>query len=202
MIETRNIGTRFAFRVNGLPHGEPRHRHVVATGRVYTDTSHKAHAWKKSVRAAALDSLSLLSAPIEPIIPLGTPISLDLFFTFPRPAKHHVARDKAREIRENAPAHHTAKPDADNLAKAVMDSLANWPKHAKPILWGDDSVVSDLSISKRYGDHPGAVVRVFSPDPLKVIAPFFIEQQKPERSHDGQDQRIETQGRCCDRCDQ
>lgn len=40
---------------------------------------------------------------------------------------------------------HTAKPDADNLAKAVLDAMT------RAGAWKDDSQVSSLRVMKYYG---------------------------------------------------
>ena len=45
------------------------------------------------------------------------------------------------------------KPDLDNVAKAVLDALNG-------IAYIDDAAVTDLTISKRYGERPCVVVRL------------------------------------------
>ena len=52
---------------------------------------------------------------------------------------------------------HTKKPDADNLAKAVLDSLNG-------LIWVDDAQVCELSVSKwiAAGDErAGVTVRIY-----------------------------------------
>ena len=55
---------------------------------------------------------------------------------------------------------HTKKPDADNVAKAVLDALNGYA-------YPDDSAVSKLSVEKVYSDPPGVYVQITGeiPDP-------------------------------------
>jgi Holliday junction resolvase RusA-like endonuclease len=48
----------------------------------------------------------------------------------------------------------TSKPDADNLAKAVLDALTDVSA------WTDDSLVVSLSIVKTYGSETGCEVQI------------------------------------------
>lgn len=45
----------------------------------------------------------------------------------------------------------TKKPDADNIAKAIMDGMAG-------IVYEDDAQVARVSCRKRYGEEPGVYV--------------------------------------------
>lgn len=45
------------------------------------------------------------------------------------------------------------KPDADNILKAVGDGING-------VVWRDDSLAVDASVTKRYADKPGLVVSV------------------------------------------
>jgi len=47
-------------------------------------------------------------------------------------------------MKPKAPERHTSKPDADNLAKAVMDVLTRLGA------WTDDALVWDLSVKRRW----------------------------------------------------
>lgn len=47
---------------------------------------------------------------------------------------------------------HTARPDADNLAKGVMDCLENAG------IFADDSRIARLELHKIYGPKPGAII--------------------------------------------
>jgi Holliday junction resolvase RusA-like endonuclease len=48
---------------------------------------------------------------------------------------------------------HTAKPDADNIAKLVGDALNG-------IAWRDDAQIARATVEKFYGDEPRLAVRI------------------------------------------
>lgn len=181
-MKTREIGTSIAFRVLGDPVGEPRHRYDPRSGRHHPDDRKmRARHWKMAIRSAACGALEIPFAPTHPVVPAGVPVAVWLVFMFPRPKFHFVARDPARgEVKKTAPHEHTAKPDADNLAKAVLDALGPWPKEA--IFWSDDSVVSQLTIEKRYTalDTPGVRIQIRSPHSMTVRSRAFLEPSKQE----------------------
>jgi Holliday junction resolvase RusA-like endonuclease len=77
---------------------------------------------------------------MKPAQPLGCPLAVRLDFYFPRPKKHF----KKAALRDNAPLWYVAKPDADNLAKAVLDALTAVG------FWHDDNQVAKLSVRKLY----------------------------------------------------
>ena len=116
------------FFVAGEPLGEPRTRARgmmiggKARARVYRDTG--ADVWKQAVARAASDFV-----PKEPI---DVPVGVTLGFVMPRP------KSRKKDV------WHTAKPDADNLAKAVLDVLT------KCGVWVDDSRVAFLHATKSY----------------------------------------------------
>jgi Holliday junction resolvase RusA-like endonuclease len=124
--------------IPGDPVAQPRPR-ARATGRgVYDDG--RADPWKDRVRmmaAAAVQGAQAGSWPIR------GPVAVELEF---RATRSPIAR-----------------PDADNLAKAVLDALG--PGRAgsdtsrgrgrwAPLLWHDDAQVTDLVVRKRQGE-PG-----------------------------------------------
>lgn len=133
-----------SFFVKGSPISSPRPR----AGRygVYHDP--KADAWKGLIhftftmkKRGKLDS------------PMTGPVELNLQFLFARPKK-----DAVRFWRE-------AKPDLDNLEKAVMDTLT------EANAWHDDAQVVRLQSIKRYalpdeteGVHVELVSLPFAPD--------------------------------------
>lgn len=52
---------------------------------------------------------------------------------------------------------HAKKPDVDNLAKALFDSISNAGYNKvdkKGIVWTDDSIVCDLRARKKYSPNP------------------------------------------------
>ena len=54
---------------------------------------------------------------------------------------------------------HTAKPDADNIAKAALDAIQG-------VVFRDDSQVTGLIVRKSYGDIPGVTIRVRALDAM------------------------------------
>ena len=67
---------------------------------------------------------------------LQGPLSITVHCLFPRP-KSKVWKTKLMESYW-----HTAKPDFDNVTKAVCDALNG-------LAWGDDSQIAQATISKR-----------------------------------------------------
>ena len=118
--------------IRGLPKGQPRARatRFGAHARVYNPGD--ADGWKTIVRtetAALWDKVQFEGA-----------VRLELNFFMARP-KHHYNK---KGLKPNAPRYHTSRPDADNLAKSVMDALSNLG------VWKDDCQVSCLSVTKFY----------------------------------------------------
>lgn len=121
-----SISDTRTFFVLGEPAGEPRARARgmliggKARARVYRDTS--TDGWKGAVADVAQRE--------APSAPIDAPVEVTLVFHMPRP------KSKRRQR------WHTAKPDADNLAKSVLDTMTRcgW--------WVDDSRVSVLIVRK------------------------------------------------------
>lgn len=88
------------------------------------------------------------------------PLRLVLAFVMPRPKSHF---NRHGEVKSSAPSWHESKPDADNLAKAVMDAITQMQ------VWRDDSQVVQLEVGKGYGTRSGCFVvlgNASSTDPL------------------------------------
>lgn len=86
--------------------------------------------------------------------PLDCALSVQLDFVLPRPQR---LRWKSRPMPSEP---HTSKPDAENLAKSVLDALSQ-------IVWVDDSRIYELVARKRVaaGDeapHVRVTVRIVS----------------------------------------
>lgn len=71
-------------------------------------------------------------------------VSLALTFHRPRPKSHYRTGRHAGELRPDAPAYPTSKPDTIKLARAIEDALTG-------IVWQDDSQVVDHVLRKRWG---------------------------------------------------
>ena len=115
--------------IAGAPKAQPRVR-AFARGRharVYTPDT--ADAWKQAV---------VLALRAETWEPFAGAVGVSLDFVLPRPQR----------LKDRLMVWHTAKPDADNLAKAVLDACS------QAELWSDDAQVAHLAASKRYAN-PG-----------------------------------------------
>lgn len=141
-----------AFFVSGEPKGQPRPRAFARkmggkfVARVFDCGT--AEAWKSAIAAEA--------AQHKPAAPISGPVRLRIAFHLPRPKGHYIAGKPERGLKADAPRWHTGKPDADNLAKAVMDALTQcgW-------FWLDDAQVSVLTAAKLYADSgTGAQVEI------------------------------------------
>jgi len=136
-----------AFDVYGIPKGQPRPRAFVnkKTGRARVYDGGEAEGWKGSIAMAARDHL--------PPCPIDSPIRVAVSFFFPRPARLLRKRDPDGVIP------HTAKPDSDNAAKAVLDCLTSIG------MWRDDALVCSLIAEKNYaarGQASGALIQIFT----------------------------------------
>jgi Holliday junction resolvase RusA-like endonuclease len=63
-----------------------------------------------------------------------------LMFFFRRPKSHY---GKGGHVKASAPVCHVSKPDADNLAKLVLDRITRGGR-----IWRDDSQVAKLHVEK------------------------------------------------------
>lgn len=132
-----------SFFVAGEPKGQPRPRAFARkmggkfVARVFD--SGTAEAWKSAIAAEASQH--------KPAAPLSGPVRLRICFYIQRPKGHYTAGKIERGLRATSPHYHTGKPDADNLAKAVMDALTQcgW-------FWVDDAQVAVLTAAKLYAD--------------------------------------------------
>lgn len=98
---------------------------------------------------AAKDMLDSLLLPHQPPEPIAGPVWLELEFTWPWLRSHGK---RLRASRPSVP--HTSKPDCSNLAKTLEDRLV-----ALRFI-EDDRKVTQLLVSKRWGNHPGIAVTI------------------------------------------
>ena len=140
------------FQVTGEPKGQPRPRAFarkmgnVHVARFYD--SDVADTWKSAVY------LEVLGAAYRAGWQVTTgPVSVSLNFAMPRPKSHFGANG----LKPSAPVHHSGKPDADNLAKLVMDQITKSGK-----IWRDDSQVATLIVHKIWasGNESGCAVLI------------------------------------------
>ena len=120
--------------IHGEPKGQPRARAYARkfgnkhSARMYDPGT--ADAWKQAVARAAF--------PHVKRDPITGPVAVSVTFFMPRPKKLCRKKDPAGIIP------HTAKPDIDNLVKALFDALTNVG------IWRDDSQVFDTHVMKFY----------------------------------------------------
>lgn len=154
------------FFAPGDPKGQPRPRAFArrmgskVVARVYDAGT--AEGWKGSVALAAREVLGGRA--------FDGPLVVELVFHFRRPKGHLTSRGF---LKPAAPLHHTAKPDADNAAKAVLDALTQLGA------WSDDAQVADLRVRKLYatpGEPAGAHVSIVAIlETPAVSTPLFAE---------------------------
>ena len=126
--ETRHGGVEvISIHVPGTPVAQPRAKATTINGhaRMYTPTT--ASAFKAAV--------AMLAEKSHPGPPLDGAVAISITFVLDRP------KSKIWKRREMPRERHCIKPDADNLAKSVMDAL-------KGIAWRDDSQVASLHVAK------------------------------------------------------
>jgi len=84
-----------------------------------------------------------------PNAPLQGPLHLTLVITWPYQAGHK----KSVKSQDRVP--HFAKPDADNVAKIILDTMTDLG------YWYDDGQLSELSIVKAFGARPALTVSLY-----------------------------------------
>ena len=129
----------YELTILGIPtaQGRPRARSAGKFIQVYDDP--------KSRRAKR--TMATIIQEKAPPKPLDCPLQVDLNFYLPRPKGHYGSGRNAGRLKSSAPAHHTKKPDIDNLRKLVMDAMTG-------IFWRDDSLVCKGTTTKEYSDRP------------------------------------------------
>lgn len=144
-----------AFFAQGEPKGQPRPRAFAMrmgngkfSARVFDAGT--AENWKSCVAIAA--------KPHQRHDGLEGPKFVMLEFVFARPKSHFRSIKGQLQLKDNAPKFYTAKPDVDNLAKAVLDCLTQIGG-----FWRDDSQIVSVLIMKRYaldGDKSGCWIAI------------------------------------------
>jgi len=150
MIED-NIIKVFEVFAEGTPKAQPRARAAVRGGHARMYNPGTADEWKKAIKDACI---------IMGKTSLTDPIDLTLEFRMERPKSHYKA---SGTLKPTSPRRmHDQKPDADNLAKAVMDALSDIE------VWQDDDQVCSLHVYKRWADK-------YAPSGCQIIIKTIIE---------------------------
>jgi Holliday junction resolvase RusA-like endonuclease len=126
-----------------IPVAQPRQRTRVIPGQSfahnYTPKSHAVQDFKHHVRMVV--RMAWRGGPWD------GPISLVAVFVFPRPKRLKTSGSRVW---------HDKKPDADNVLKALKDSL-------KEVSWRDDSQVAEVCVRKKYAastEEPGVELTI------------------------------------------
>lgn len=125
----------YSFIIPGEPVPQGRPRFSRQGGFVRTHNPPKSDKYKKLVMGYAAK---------EAQEPLEGALVAELRFYLP--IRQSWTKKRKRDCLEGAE-HPTSKPDCDNLAKAVLDGCNG-------ILYGDDSQIVSLNISKYYSEDP------------------------------------------------
>lgn len=131
------LGDSLTFTVYGKPEGWARARVSTrgARPRIFNDP--KTEAAEERVRAAAVRAVRDFDASGRPLA-WKCAVSVTIWAYFPRPMRLRRKKDRGTL------ALYTGKPDADNIAKAVLDGLT------RAGIYHDDTQVADLTVRRRY----------------------------------------------------
>ena len=140
-----------SFVVPGQPVPKPRPRFArTPTGvRTFSPPKISAYESKVGILAGRLNATGYLA-------PKGTPVRVDIVAVFKRPQRLQRRADPDGLIAM------TARPDIDNIQKAILDALTRAPGN----IWVDDDQVQVVRAEKFYaekGGEPRVEVRIFKP---------------------------------------
>lgn len=126
--------------IPGAPVAQGRGRAVRFGASVRVIDPAKSRSWKGAAQVHMIQARAraLVFAPLE------GPLAVTVIATWARPKS---------QPKRNPPIYRTSRPDADNVAKAVLDA-------GIAVLWADDSCVVRLVVEKRYGPESNVVVTV------------------------------------------
>jgi Holliday junction resolvase RusA-like endonuclease len=138
--------SEWSFQVNECPKAQPRASASFFRVKPRYWTPRTADAFKQAVGAAALEEI-----PKERL-PIRCPVSVQIVFWMPRPA-----RLMTKKTIGHIDVPHIAKPDKDNLEKAVADALEN-----AGVLTNDSIVFhgEQMKLYANAGEAPRAVITV------------------------------------------
>lgn len=129
--------------VMGEPVAKARPRASSFGGFVRIYTPKKSAKYEQAVRSAALRVL-------DPQRSLDGPIAVRIEFVTEVPASWPKYKRAAAFAQQLYP---TGKPDLDNLTKSILDALNG-------VAFKDDAQITDLTLTKRYGLGPCAIIRL------------------------------------------
>ena len=129
--------TPIDFTIDIAPHGKGRPRAASIGGKARMFTPAKTRNWEAS--------FSLLARKHRPEELMTGPLRVAITAYFPRPLKMCKRSKRTGELLggyEEGPLPMSSRPDADNVAKSVLDALSDW--------YRDDSQVFCLTVLKLY----------------------------------------------------
>lgn len=108
----------------------------------------KIRHYERAGVALARKRLTIAMGAIRPDSPFSGPTRVSVEWVRP-----WLASDSAK-VRAAGKVPHPSRPDADNLAKLLLDVLTSLK------FWHDDNLVTTLTVAKRRGGQPGIALRV------------------------------------------
>jgi Holliday junction resolvase RusA-like endonuclease len=109
-----------------------------------------ARAYKAKADIEHERFIALAAEPYRKGFVIAGPVRLEVDAIMPRPKTMcGVSKRTGQPLQDPKRKHHTSKPDADNIAKSVMDALKQW--------WKDDCQIQYLVVSKQiaaFGEEP------------------------------------------------
>ncbi|MBM3606569.1 MAG: RusA family crossover junction endodeoxyribonuclease [Alphaproteobacteria bacterium] len=126
------------FTIPGKPFAKQRPKASIAAGRARVYTPKETVSFENKVAE--------ISRPHFPA-PIEGPVKLRIVAVFAIPTSWSKRKQAEAEGQ-----HHTQKPDADNIAKAIKDGMNR-------IAWRDDCQVADVRCVKRWGRYAETYVQ-------------------------------------------
>lgn len=139
MQHFRSDAMQVAFVVKGEPKGKGRPR-FTKTGRVYTPAETARYERLVAMNYAEAANGYKFTSPVKVIVK----------------AFHKPPKGKSKKVVGDMLSGHilpTKKPDADNVAKIILDGLNH-------VAWDDDTQVVEMTVTKGYCSEPYVVVIV------------------------------------------
>lgn len=139
------------FKFKGKPVGKGRPRVTARGGKfAHAYTPKKTKDFEDAIRFEFMAS----NCEKMPVYPKDIPLKVDMTFAFGIPKSYSK---KKHEQCLNGIIQHTKKPDADNVAKAVLDALSGYAME-------DDSQVVVMQLEKIYAEEPYVEVKIYPRD--------------------------------------
>lgn len=128
------------FQVSGIM-GQPRPRFSTINGRVRAYDSASATEYKEQIATACMIACRKKNIKM-PIEADGKGFGIKILAAYKCPKSFSKIKERQALADEIKP---TKKPDADNIAKIVLDGL-------NQVMWHDDNQVTRLEIEKTYSN--------------------------------------------------